>query len=243
MKWLDDMQQKRAEKALQKNIKKVSNPFAASDGRYAAIDALREMGTAEAIQGIMHRFNFTAQQTMVDAEEKEYAVKAVLHFGERAVDSIKGYLRVCTYPSWPVKLLRELTSEEVVLDSLLDLLDAEDTAFRRAAEEKTLEVLKHVEEFRDTRIIDKALAYLDHSSDDIRLAALKLLEANADDRVRDAMLDLLDDDEAPRLRVAAADVFARMEWRTHGRAKGLREKLPDGFFMTKDGVIKRVGRS
>ncbi|MFC1888656.1 HEAT repeat domain-containing protein [Thermodesulfobacteriota bacterium] len=243
MKWLDDIQRKRTEKALQKNIKKVSNPFASSEGRYASIDTLREMGTPEAIKGLMHRFDFTAQQTMVDAEEKEYAVKAVLYFGERAVDPIKRYLSVCTYPSWPVKLLRELTSDEVVLESLLDLLDAEDTAFRRAAEEKTLEVLKHLEEFRDPRIVDKALAYLDHSSDDIRLAALKLLEANADDRVREALLDILDADEAPRVRVAAADVFARMEWRTHGRSRGLRDKLPEGFLMTKDGVIKRVGRT
>ena len=243
MGWLEDNKKKRAEKALARHTKNISNKLTNSEKRYGAAETLREIGTPEAIYGLMHRYGFTfTQQTVVDAEEKEYVSRLVLSFGDDAIEPVKRYLRECLNPSWPVKILKELVPEEVVMESLLDLVESGDTAFKRFEEGKILEILNYLEEYRDPRITDKALAFLNHMSDDMRLAAIMAIENQGEDRAREQLLDILcDEDEVQRIKVAVVEALANLGWSAHGRTREVKENLPEGFYMIADGRIKRRG--
>jgi len=243
MEWLEDMKKRRAEKTLARHKKNISNELTNSEKRYGAAEALREIGTPEAIYGLMHRYDFTfTQQTVVDAEEKEYVSRLVLSYGDDAIEPVKRYLRECLNPSWPVKILKELVPEEDVIEALLDLVESRDTSFKRFEEGKILEILNYLDEHRDPRITDKALAFLDHMSDDMRLAAIKAIENQGEERARERLIDLLcDADEVQRIKVAVAEALANLGWIARGRTKEVKESLPDGFYLIADGRIRRRG--
>lgn len=241
MGWLEEMKTKRAEKTLARHIKSISNKLTNSDKRYGAAEALRELGTADAIYGLMRRYDFTfTQQTVVDGEEKEYVSRLVLGFGDDAVEPVKRYLRECLNPSWPIKILKELTAEEDVLEAILELIESRDTAFKRFEEGKQLELFSYLEEYRDPRITDKGLAFLAHTSDDMRLAAIKAIENQGEDRARERLVEMLcDENEVQRIKVAVAETLAKLGWTARGRTKEAKASLPKEFTMTSDGRIKR----
>ena len=239
--WLARMKKERADKALRKKAATVANKSTSSDNRYVAMDALKEIGSEEAILGLLGRFHFTGDQTVVDGDEKQYVTDLVLSFGEKSVAPLRAYLNRCTYPAWPIRILSDLVDQQTLVGTLLDLLDEEDTAFQRSAEEKCLEILRHLEDFEDPRVTRKAISYLDHFSDDIRLAAIQLLENQGDEEAKKPLLERMIDDEAPRVQVAVAEVFVRRGWTAHGFGKALAKALPEGFYMTNDKKIKQRG--
>jgi hypothetical protein len=77
--------------------------------RQEAIQALSEMGTAEAVTVLLKRFTFHMDPSITDQEEKDAAFRGVLRAGKEAVEPVRTFAARAESLAWPMKIIKELS--------------------------------------------------------------------------------------------------------------------------------------
>ena len=211
----------RAKGALQRNIARVSNKFAQSPDRFAAMEKLREEGSEEALYGLCRRFSFKYDKGIEDEQEKNWCVEALVSKGERAIPAVRRYAKEASTLSWALKILEQITQSDAGAQKMLEIIDellaGSEPGYTRDPSRK-LEMLVFLSEWHGAPAKDVAprvVPYLKDFDQNVRFAAIDALAHQPDEAsTRAALLDamLRPEEEARRIKVRAAEILAEQGW-------------------------------
>jgi HEAT repeat protein len=224
---------------LAKHVARVANKRAQKHERWESIQVLASDGSDEALRALLTRFSIRVDPSITDGEEKNAAFLGIVQNGEAALGPVRDFLESAETLAWPLKILKEIQSEEQVTMTLLEILAAMDTEYERDPQKK-IDVIASLEERRDPRIVGAVTRFLEDMNETVRFytVAAILTQDEADDAV-DAMTKALLAEESVRVRMRMLDGYIDRGW-TLGYAKGEASKrMPTGYSLGKRGEVRK----
>ena len=87
---------------------------------------------------------------------------------------------------------------------------------------------------------ETVLKILEDENDDVCIAAADYLARSGDDEVRERLIEtFLNSESRPRVRGRILDLFCDREWPVKGYRKRVEEAIPEPFYLTSRGTVKR----
>jgi HEAT repeat protein len=208
--------------------------------RQEAIQALADMGTADAAEVLLKRFTFHMDPSITDQEEKEAAFQGVLKAGKEAIEPVRAFAAKAESLAWPMKIMHELLEEDEYVEELLRWLSRWDTEYAKFVDPK-VQILTTLEEYRNPRIREQVERFLEDVNEPARFHAVAALLAQDDPEAVAALSSLLQDEESVRVRMKVADGLAQRGWEIgETEREKLRTALPPGFGIdAKARVVRR----
>jgi hypothetical protein len=234
--------EKRDERARSKNIQKALNKYAQSPDRMRALEALVEDGSEEATYALLRRFAVNYDKTIEDEQEKEWVYESLVAKGAAALPAVKRYLFSAESVSWPLRVLDKIsasTDDELAL--LEEVMARHEPGYERDPTKK-MQLLTHLATLKHARSVTLAVPYLKDMDEGVRFTTVETLLRHKNEAVaREPLLQLFvsDEEESLRIRIKIAEGLADLGWPVQGYRPGVEKKLPDTFFIDRDGHIKR----
>jgi len=208
--------------------------------RQEAIQALSEMGTAEAVQVLLRRFTFHLDPSITDQEEKDAAFRGILRAGREALEPVRNFAARAESLAWPMKIAKELIDEREFTEELLGWLSKWDTEYAKFVDPK-VQLLAALEELRHPRIREEVERFLEDVNEPARFHAASTSIAQEDPAAVPALVKLLLDEESVRVRAKVAEGFAARAWPiAEDSRNAVRKVLPQAFSIDAAGrIVKR----
>ncbi|MCG8557898.1 MAG: HEAT repeat domain-containing protein [Proteobacteria bacterium] len=223
--------------ALRKHAERVANKRAQAPDRWESIQALAQMGGADAIAALLPRFTFYVDPSITDQEEKDLAFEAIVGAGEQAVEPVVAFLRRAESISWPLKMLDALVAPDEVIGRLLGLLEGMDIEYERDPQRK-IQILAVLEERVDQRVAPVVIRFLQDANETVRFhAAGALLAQEPSGEAKQGLMDCLKREESVRVRVRILDSIIDAGWDL-GPSPDL--KLPAGYRVDRKGRLQKA---
>ena len=233
--------EKKRAKTIGAMVQRLANPYGQTPERKRAIHVLSEIDTDDALAGLLHRYKFNAEKSIIDEDEKEMIYEILLSKGPRVVPLLREYLEVETTIFWPLKLLRSIAGEEATVGILLDLLAAipEDYVDTRMMDRK-LSFISQLRDFQDPRILEVLLALVGNEEEEIRFHAVDAISMYPGPETTRLLVErLLDPEETLRIRNFIMDLLVENGWQVKAQRKELRASLTGAFWIDDTGVVQR----
>jgi HEAT repeat protein len=220
-------------------VARVANKRAQKHERWESIQVLASDGSDEALRALLTRFNIRVDPSITDGEEKNAAFLGVVQNGEAALGPVRDFLDASDTLAWPLKILKEIQSEEEVTTTLLELLSKMDTEYERDPQKK-VDIIASFEERKDPRIVAAVSRFLEDMNETVRFYAAGAILAQDD---ADAALDPLTQaflaEESVRVRIRMLDGYIERSW-TLGDAKAEAiKRMPTGYTLGKKGEVRK----
>jgi hypothetical protein len=224
---------------LKKHVARVANRRAQQHERWESIQVLANDGSEEALRALMTRFTVRVDPSITDGEEKNAAFQGIVKNGEAAIGPVRDFLEASDTLAWPIKILKELQSEEEVTGTLLELLSKMDTGYQRDPQKK-IDVIASLEERKDTRIVQAVARFLDDMNETVRFHAVCAIFAQDEPaEVVDALTQTLLAEESVRVRMMILDGFIEGNWKITESKDEVVKKLPTGYTLGKKGEVRK----
>jgi hypothetical protein len=233
--------EKKREKTINAMVQRLANPYGQTPERKRAIHVLHEIDTDHALAGLLHRFKFNAEKSIVDEDEKEMIYEILLSKGPRVIPLLKEYLEVETTIFWPLKLLQAIAGDEATVGMLLEQLDAipDDYVDTRMMDRK-LSLISQLRDFQDPRILERLLDLVNNEEEEIRFHAVDAISTYPSAETTKLLVArLLDTEETQRIRNFIMDLLVQNAWPVKTQRKELRASLADAFWIDDTGVVQR----
>lgn len=209
--------------------------------RQEAIQALSELGTAEAVEVLLKRFTFHIDPSITDQEEKDSAFRGIVRAGSAAIEPVRAFAAKAESLAWPMKIVKELVDENEFVEELLRWLSKWDTEYAKFVDPK-VQILTALEEHTSPRIPQEVERFLEDVNEPARFhAASTLLAQDAPGSVA-ALAKALVDEESVRVRVRIVEGLAARGWPAPAdQREALRKSLPSPYVLDGAGrvVVKR----
>ncbi len=203
------------------------------------MERLADWKIPEAASALLRRFTIQVPQASMDLEEKQYAVRLLVHMGRVAVAPILQYLQTEPEVTWPVRAWREILPADEYNEALTKLLDQLTSGYTRWPEAKTV-MIQHLSDDAFPQVKETVLKCLGDDDDDVCIAAVDYLAKSGDDDIRERLIDtFLNAESRPRVRGRILDQFCEREWPVKGYRKRVEEAISDPFYLTSKGTVKR----
>lgn len=224
---------------LAKHVARVANKRAQKHERWESIQVLASDGSDEALRGLLTRFSIRVDPSITDGEEKNAAFLGIVQNGEAALGPVRDFLQSAETLAWPLKILKEIQSEEQVTTTLLEILAAMDTEYERDPQKK-IDVIASLEERKDPRIVGAVTRFLEDMNETVRFYTVgAILTQGEADEALDAMTKALLAEESVRVRMRMLDGYIDRGW-TLGDAKGeVSKRIPTGYSIGKQGEVRK----
>jgi hypothetical protein len=209
--------------------------------RQEAIQNLASLGTADAVAALLKRFTFIIDPSITDQEEKDAAFNGILRAGKEAIEPVRAFAAKAESLAWPMKILKELVSEEELIEELLVWLARWDTEYSKFIDPK-IQLLVALEEHKHEKILEAVEAFLEDVNEPARFHAVKTTLSQDNPEVIPTLLRILREEESVRVRNKIVEGFAARGWTVPEEDRdATRKALPYGFSIDAQGVVK--GRS
>src|SRR5580698_6707213 len=119
--------------------------------RQEAIGALAAMGSADAAGALLRRFTFVVDPSITDQEEKDRAFNGILRAGRDAIEPIRTFVAKAESLAWPMKVIKEILSEEEYVEELVLWLSRWDVEYAKFIDPK-IQILVALEEVRGLQV-------------------------------------------------------------------------------------------
>lgn len=212
------------------------------DERAAAIEFFCDLEDhAIAVPTLLGRFEFSADNGIVDTREKERALDGVISRGQDAVPHIKEFLKTTSRIAWPIKALSKLTNDAEVISTLQNCLDYSDVSFDQAKIEKNYDLLCYLADYEFSGYSEKLNHFLGQHDERLRFAAAELMVQQNDDNVSSFLEKFAYDssEENRRLRKTVLEAFTDKGWKL-SEPKQFNEQPAPGFRVTGDGKVTKA---
>ena len=221
-------QETRQEKKIEKAAKLLKNPKAIKDDRWAALNFLADgaEGAERVVQAILPRFEYSLEHGILDSREKDIALKGLIRFGEEGIPTIESWIQKTDRIAWPIKALKEVSSEKQLVESLKSALTFEDVRFDQAKVDKNYDILCYLRDYKLVGYEDKISYFLNDVDERVRFAAAEALIEQESDQVPALLEPFLLDSTVENRRIKEATILAFMK---HNWAVGAKDKFPEGF--------------
>jgi HEAT repeat protein len=207
--------------------------------RQEALQELAGMGTPEAAEVLLKRFTFTTDPSITDQEEKDLAFEGVLKAGTDAIPVIRAFAAKAESLAWPMKVLKELMTEEQVASELVSWLERWDTEYAKFIDPK-LQILVALEDYKHDKIREAVEPFTTDVSDDARFAAVAALLAQDDAACVPALVSMLEDEESVRIKTRTLDGLAQRKWViAEDLREPLRKGMLSGYTIDGDGLVQK----
>ena len=208
--------------------------------RYEAADRLLGWGSDEAIEGLLKRYTVTVERETSDDDEKAYIADQITEkIGSRAIPSVEKYLRHQEQVNWPLRLLKRLTTPEDFRDRVLGILAKLDVHFDKHPIRKVEMIHALIEFAAEPAVSDAVAAFLDDTSDTVRIAAAELLASSAREKDFAAMIDgLIASPDRPRVRAGLCRLLVGVKGAAAARREDVSGALADGFILDEEGTMQ-----
>ena len=209
--------------------------------RQEAIQALADMGTADAVEALLKRFTFHMDPSITDQEEKDSAFRGILRAGKLAIEPVRTFAAKAESLAWPMKIMKELVDERGYVEELLSWLSRWDTEYAKFVDPK-VQILADLQEHRHPQIREQVERFLEDVNEPARFHAVSTVLAQDDSAAVAALANLLADEESVRVRSKIIDGLAERGWTVASEYRDVvRRALPQSFAMDGAGrVVKRV---
>lgn len=225
---------------LDKQIKTVTNKYTQSAERYAAMEALLEVASEEALVGLMRRFTIVSSKSIEDEEEKGWVYRQVSGLGDKVLPAVKRFCLEHDNVAWALRIVEDVADEEQEWTILDALLEAHPAGYERDASKKR-QILTHVAEIEDPQVPDILARYLEDHDEDVRIFVVEQLTDIADEKVMDAFVDRLvnPDEDSLRLRNKILDGLAELGWDISARKDEISKNIGNEHALEKGKVVRR----
>lgn len=218
------------EAQLKRHAKRIVNLNAQAEDREASASWLAEHASPEAISALLNRFTIKYEQGMKDAAEKENVYRLLVDLGPQVVEPVKAWARANQAFAQPLRLVEHFEGPEAAVSLLLDMLATENDPFKP---EKKRQILIHLADFRDPRVLAGARKCMTDFDEGVRYAACDALlaqEGQTED-LRQALRAILADPEedSNRMKVRIAEAFHQRGWTLGEAAPSVAAHPPHGW--------------
>jgi hypothetical protein len=226
-------------KAAAKWAERAADKRAQNYDRQEAITELAGMGTPEAAAALLKRFNFVMDPSITDAEEKQLAFEGVLKAGKGAIAPVRAYAAKAESLAWPMKILKELVSEEEFVDELCSWLERWDTEYAKFIDPK-LQLLVALEDFKSPKIGETVAPFLEDVNEPARFHAVATTLAQADEACVPALVEVLVDEESLRIKNKILAGISAQGWSIPDDLReDTRKAMPGGWGVDANGRITK----
>ncbi len=222
---------------LGKHVARVANKRAQKHERWESIQVLAEDGSEEAIRALLTRFTIKVDPSITDGEEKNEAFHGIVRHGEAALGPVRDFLESSDTLAWPLKILKEIQSEQEVTTILLELLSKMDTEYERDPQKK-IGLIATFEERKDPRIVDAVSRFLEDMNETVRFHTVgAILHQDEAEQARGALTEALLNEESVRVRIRILDGFIDHGWTLGEVKEEASKRLPSGYVLGKKGEV------
>jgi hypothetical protein len=207
--------------------------------RQEALGALAVMGTADAAAALLRRFTFVMDPSITDQEEKEIAFSGVVKAGRDAIEPIRAFVAKAESLSWPMKIMKELVTEEEFVDELILWLSRWDTEYAKFIDPK-IQILVALEERKGPKVREAVEPFLLDVNEVARFHAVGAMLAQDDAAGIPLLIDCLVDEESVRVKHRLVDGFIARGWTVpEEKREAARKALPSGVTIDASGNMKK----
>ncbi|RLC95726.1 MAG: hypothetical protein DRI46_14535 [Chloroflexi bacterium] len=240
--WMQKHKENRRLRAIAHHRKHIKTKFGQGEDRQKAVYFFHEMGGKDGNLGLLERFMANVEPSIRDEEEKEEVYHLLVGLGSEVIPAIVAYLNrkdAARVPiTWPLKVLVAVAPKEEAVRVIVEALAAMGTTYTQEPERKVV-LVSQLSDYEDERVVPALIPFLRDHRDEVQLEALAALTKKNDESAREAMLEVMVDEETPvRLRAAMADSFQKNGWATKGYRKKVAAVLPDGLHVDRSGRVK-----
>jgi HEAT repeats len=221
------------------NTKTLLERYAQTEARMESVEKLRGIGSPPAIYSLARRFSVTTENLGTDQDEKRYVRDVLVGFGQKAVEPLKLYLRRHDQVTWAIDALSSLRPDEELGPFLLEILFEGDTV--RIRGDKATQIIKALESMKVAGVVEGVIPCLASPDDTVRYAAVECLEAHADERAREPLLEALvsPEEDSARVRTRITEALERLGWDVKGFRKKVEAALPEPYRVSSKGKVIR----
>ncbi len=229
---------------LGKHIARAKNKDAQSADRFASLEALRDDGSPEAVEGLLSRFTIRYDKSIEDEQEVQFVFDELVKMGSKILPALQKHLRNADSISWGLKVLHEVASPDEAWPILADLCERNDNTYTRDPSKK-IQLLVFLGEQSDPRAAKALVPYLTDMDEGVRFVTVEALLRHKDaESAREPLLQLLtnEKEESRRIKKRIIDGFADLGWDVKGFSGTVEKMLPDllpGARLDNHGKIKR----
>jgi HEAT repeat protein len=229
---------------LGRHVARAKNKDAQSADRMGSLEALRDDGSPEAVEGLLGRFTMRYDKSIEDEQEIEFVFGELIKMGNKILPPLQKHLRSADSISWGLKVLDEVASPEEAWPILADLCERNDNSYTRDPSKK-IQMLNYLGEHSDPRAAKALVPYLSDMDEGVRYVAAESLIHHKDaEAAREPLLQLLtsDKEDSRRIKRRILDGFADLGWDVKGFSGAVEKMLADllpGARLDNHGKIKR----
>ncbi|HEY3354727.1 MAG TPA: HEAT repeat domain-containing protein [Polyangia bacterium] len=236
----------RSERSIKRYAAKAIHKHIQSPDRLRALEELYhagQNGNEDAIYAMLKRFSFVYDKTIEDEQEKEWLYDALKALGEKALPPVKRYLSAADSISWPLRVLEKIATPEEIFATLEKLIEQHEPGYERDPSVKQ-QLMSFIADFKDPRGVAMITPYLADMDETVRFTAIEALFKLRDPASREPLCAhfVSDTEDSLRIRVRIAEGFAELGWDVVGFRGTFEKLLPEGFFLDKQGKVKRKAR-
>ena len=223
-------------------IKKLTNAYVQTHERTRMMELLAEMGTDEAILGILKRFTFRTEASIVDEDEKELAYRFLVSAGSSAILPIERFVDSHEAVYWPIKALHEIAGIDAAVDLLLKALDRSEERSGRVNEQKT-QLVSNLRDFNHPRVLERLQLLVGDEDEDVRIMAMDgLLTYGEEVALQPAVRLLLDSEESARVKMVLLEQLIELQWSLKTWREQFEEQdlLPYPYRVGTSGLCERA---
>jgi hypothetical protein len=207
--------------------------------RQEAIQQLAALGTADAASALLRRFTFIIDPSITDQEEKDAAFAGVVRAGREAVEPVRAFVAKAESLAWPMKVMKDLLSEEEYVDELVLWLSRWDTEYAKFIDPK-IQILVSLEELRGPKVLAEAERFLLDVNEVARFHAVGAVLAQNEPASVTPLLDCLLDEESVRVKHRILDGMAARGWAVpEEKREAVRKVLPSGTTIDGAGLVNK----
>ena len=233
------------QRKLDRCTKRLTNMYYQSADRMGAAQEAAELAQAGEVEGIaalLSRFEHLNQSSTTDREEKEYILQLLVGLGETAVEPVTSYIRrtdKAVY--WPLRFLQTHWDRERYVEFVAELLESFKPDYIRDPSKK-LGIVQLAAELHTPRIAAAIRPLVGDHDETVRFHAIDAMIRFEDEQLETLLVErFLDDEEdSGRILRQIAEQMARHGWSVAGRMDAVQAKLPGGFLLLKEGVVRKV---
>jgi HEAT repeat protein len=224
---------------LQKHVARVANKRAQKHERWESIQVLASDGSEEALRALLTRFTVRVDPSITDGEEKNEAFLGIVRHGEAALEPVLDFLESSEVLAWPLKILKEIQTEEEVMTTLLELLSKMDTEYERDPQKK-IDVIASFEECKDPRIVEAVTRFLEDMNETVRFhTAGAILAQDEADQALEALSKAFVAEESVRVRMRILDGYIEHGWTLGDVKEEALKRIPTGYSLGKKGEVRK----
>ncbi|NOY27309.1 MAG: hypothetical protein GXP62_15685 [Oligoflexia bacterium] len=226
---------------FKRHARRMVNLNAQGEDRDASAIWLADNGSPEAISALLNRFTIKYEQGMKDAAEKETIYRILVDIGPSVVDPVRDWARVNQQFAQPIRLIEHFEGPEAAVSLLLEMLAVEKDPFKP---EKKRQILIHLADFRDHRIIEGAQRCVTDFDEGVRYAAGGAILAQEPDVETTPILQTVlrkiladPEEDSNRLKVLIAEAFHQRRWALGDATAAVAEYPPHGWVVSGDRLV------